>query len=467
MAPGKNTRQASAAPSNPAEPTSGAPTDGARRNGVRRDGPRINGAQPQGRGELAAENRALRDEARIRSAIGDELQRKLVDAEGKLSARKAKLGSVGEELRLSLAEASLLAESLEAVNAALARANLELERRVAERTAELEAANDAQRRNDEHLQLIFESATEYAIFTLNLEGRVTTWNPGACRILGYEDSEILGRSGSILFTPEDRAERQPEIEMSRAVEEGRAEDVRWHLRADGSRFWAVGMLMPLRSRAGELQGFLKILRDHTERRREDERRSLLIEELAHRVKNTLAAVQAISAQTLRQADVPDTLQNDLTERLKALARAHDMLVRNGWEGASLREVVDRTLEPHAAEGGRFSAAGPPVRLLSHMTVTLNLALHELTTNAVKYGGLSVPGGHVEVAWWLEQRSPGAVPAVVITWRERGGPPVRPPERRGFGSRMLERALPYQSGGEVTLDFAPEGVECRIRLPLAQ
>ncbi|GGC66302.1 hypothetical protein GCM10011504_50330 [Siccirubricoccus deserti] len=150
---------------------------------------------------------------------------------------------------------------------------------------------------------------------------------------------------------------------------------------------------------------------------------------------------------------------------------HDMLARGGWEGALLREVVERTLEPHAVpEGsgvvGRVAADGPPVRLAPNTTVTLNLALHELATNAAKYGALSAPGGRVEVAWTLERAGKrGAPPLVEIVWRERGGPPVWPPEHRGFGSPLLERGLTRECGGEVRLDFAPEGVECRIRLPL--
>jgi PAS domain S-box-containing protein len=463
MLPGKNFRQAPIVPGSAIEHTTRTGTNGIEFSGIQLEGNRF-----RQRGTLLAENQALRAEILGRNAIGVELQRKLLDAEAKVSQREAELGTDGEELRLTLAEASLLAESLEAVNTGLARKNLELERRVAEQTADLEASHDARRRDEEHLQLIFESATEYAIFTLDLEGRVTSWNPGAQRILGFEASEILGRPEHVIFTPEDRAARQPEIEMCRAAEEGQAENSRWQLRADGSRFWAVGMLMPLRSREGELQGFLNILRDHTERRREDERRSLLIEELTHRVKNTLAAVQSIAAQTLRATNVSPVFEASLVARLRALGRAHDMLVRGGWEGALLSEVVEGILEPYAAEDGAlpFSVEGLPVRIQSHMTVSLNLALHELATNAAKYGALSVPGGHVEVSWKLEQRARGEAPTAVIFWRERGGPPVRPPEQRGFGSRLLERALPYQSGGEVTLDFAREGVECRIWLPLA-
>ncbi|NOG74169.1 sensor histidine kinase [Roseicella sp. DB1501] len=331
----------------------------------------------------------------------------------------------------------------------------------------LAAANLALREGEEHLRLIFESATEYAIFTLGLDGLVTAWNPGAKRFLGYETEDILGHSADVIFMPEDRAADVPEIEMSRAANEGCAADERWHVRQDGSRFWAAGMMMPLLDSGGELRGFLKILRDRTEQRREEERRRLLLRELDHRVKNTLATVQSVAAQSLRYAPNPAAFRKAFDARLLALARAHDMLARGGWEGAPLREVIERTLEPYATDGeaGRVSADGPPVLLAPNAAVTLNLALHELATNAAKYGSLSARGGRVDVTWTLGRRFNDDVPAVEIHWRERGGPPVRPPERRGFGSRLLERALPYESGGEVRLDFAPQGVECRIRLPL--
>ena len=385
-----------------------------------------------------------------------------------LARERDALAAEVRSLRTALARSGHAeAGNLQAANEALAQANRELERRVAGRTAELDAANAALRAGEEHLRLIFESATEYAIFTLDLHGRVTSWNPGASRLLGWEAGEILGQPGSMIFLPDDRAARVPEIEMCGALEEGRADDERWHLRKDGTPFWASGQMMPLRDAGGEVRGFLKILRDQTERRQGEERRELLLRELNHRVKNTLAVVQAVAAQTLRHAQASPALRTAFGGRLMALARSHDSLARGGWEGALLAEAVEQTLAPHAGDGaGRVSASGPPLRLAASTVVTLNLTLHELATNAAKYGALSVPSGQVEVAWTLERRRRrGRPPMVEITWRERGGPPVRPPEHRGFGTQLLERGLTREAGGEVRLDFAPEGVECRIRLPL--
>ena len=153
--------------------------------------------------------------------------------------------------------------------------------------------------------------------------------------------------------------------------------------------------------------------------------------------------------------------------VRALVRAHDLLTANAWLGASLHDVVSRTLAPLAAnESGaqRFTHSGPPVRFESQAAVTLHMGLHELATNATKYGALSTPGGLVSVTWRVDrEREPCTVE---IVWRETGGPPVVAPSRRGFGSSMLQKGLARELGGNVTLDFAPEGLVCVMRLPVS-
>lgn len=413
-------------------------------------------------------------EARLarREAAAAEVRRSFEAATAERSARGAVEATAAEELQVSLEEQQVTAEELVEANAELARLNAGLADEVAARTAALTAANAALRGREERLRLIFEGATDYAVFTLDTEGRVAEWNPGAERLLGFTAEEIVGRRPDAMWTPEDLAARQPEVEMCRAAEHGRAADERWHRRRDGSRLWASGVMMPLldcseQAPNGALRGFLKILRDCTKARADEERRQVLLGELNHRVRNTLAVVQAVASQTLRHAVVPAEVQSALLARLAALARSHDLLTRSGWEGAPLPEVVGQTLAPHAAAAGegRIAVTGPPVLLPSAAVVTVNLAFHELATNAAKHGALSVPEGRVEVGWTLDRSQRGAPPAVEIVWRERGGPPVRPPERRGFGSRLIEGGLAREFGAAVRLDFAPEGVECRIRLPL--
>ncbi|MBL6078194.1 PAS domain S-box protein [Belnapia sp. T18] len=339
-------------------------------------------------------------------------------------------------------------------------ASLEAEQRI----AELEAENRALKAEAERLRHLLDSAADYAIVTLDLEGRITGWNEGAHAILGYGHGEILGRSGEVFFPAEDRAQGVFVKELCRAVEEGRAPNERWHIRRDGSRFWASGLMMPLLNADGKPEGFLNVFRDSTAVRAEEERRALLLAEMGHRMKNVLATVQAVAAQTLRQTGVPAAVQETLLQRLVALAGSHDLLTRGGWESAPLTDVIQRSLSPYAGSG-RVTSDGPPVRLAADTVEVLNLAFHELATNAAKYGALSVPEGRVEVSWALRRTGKGTR-LVEIDWREREGPPVTPPKRRGFGSRLLERGLAQRVGGTVKLDFRPEGLECRICLPVA-
>jgi PAS domain S-box-containing protein len=316
----------------------------------------------------------------------------------------------------------------------------------------------------ERLRRLLDSAADYAIITLNLEGRITGWNEGARAILGYGDAEILGRSGEVFFPAEDRARGVFVQELCRALEKGRAPNERWHLRRDGSRFWASGSMMPLLDGDGQPEGFLNVFRDNTETRAEEERRALLLAEMGHRVKNTLATVQSVAMQTLHRAGVPSEVQMAFTDRLIALARSHDLLLRGGWEGALLADVVERALSPYGGPG-RAQLGGPPVMLPPNAVEMLGLAFHELATNAAKHGALSVPKGRVEVRWSL-RRARSGTRLVDIVWREQDGPPVVPPTSRGFGSRLLERGLTHDFGSSVKLDFRPEGLECRLCLPVA-
>jgi PAS domain S-box-containing protein len=619
---------------------------------------------------------------------------------------------------------------------------------------ELEESRAALREHEARLRLILDSATDFAIFTTDLDLRVTSWNEGARRLLGWEEGAILGRSAALIFTPEDRAAGVPERERAQALETGRAEDERWHLRADGSRFWGSGLVMPLRDPAAAPDapplGLLKIMRDLTGRRRAEEalreseehlrhivelspqilwtadregnvtaisgrvrqlsgiageemlgegwarivhpdelprlfeakaralatgqpldveyrfrladgsyrwmrsrayprrdasgrivgwygttedihdrrvaearlaalvelgdrlrelhdpatiaqaaaevigrgleaaragygtvdpeerlirierdwtrgtaasfagehrlmdywagfveelrrgevvaigdtardprtaasaagfaavgvracvhvpvtregrvvallyvhdaaprrwteeevdfvrgvaerawaateraqaeeRRALLLAELNHRVKNTLAVVQALALQTARSAPDLPSFVSAFQARLIALGRAHDLLTQADWRGATAEEVVRTELrgEERADLGGCASPAVlPPVQALA-----LALALHELATNAAKHGALSTPEGRVFVAC----RTDPADGATLIEWVERGGPTVSgPPVRHGFGLRLLQRGLARQAGMEAELRFEPEGLRCTLRLPV--
>lgn len=331
-------------------------------------------------------------------------------------------------------------------------------------------AEEALRESEERYRLIVESARDYAIFTTDLEGRITSWNRGAREVLGWDEAEALGRPEAILYTPEDHAAGVPEAEMAEALTRGRSEHDRWHLRADGTRIWGTEVVTPLQDGGGEARGFLKILRDRTAQKREEEQRHLLLAELNHRVKNTLAIVQSLVAQTAREAADADTLRGALEARLDALAAAHDLLTREAWRGAELAGLVRTTLAPYAdaADPARVRVDGPEVRLRPNAALALSMALHELAANAAKYGALSAPGGRVEVSWCLDRPAETSRGEGVLglLWRESGGPPVTAPPVRGFGSRLIEDTLTYELGGEVQLSFGTQGVECRFVLPLS-
>jgi two-component sensor histidine kinase len=192
---------------------------------------------------------------------------------------------------------------------------------------------------------------------------------------------------------------------------------------------------------------------------------LLVKELNHRVKNTLAVVQSIALQTGRTHLSQERFQEALGSRLQALARAHDVLTREAWEGASLAELLRQTLAPHdEAAASRVVASGPSVRLSPNAAVTLNMAFHELATNAAKYGALSNGSGRLSVTWRAEPVEDPS--ALELDWVERDGPAVAPPSRRGFGVRLVEQGLAHELDCAVRLAFPREGVECRIRMPLS-
>ncbi len=331
------------------------------------------------------------------------------------------------------------------------------------RIAELEAQLRALREQDARARLILDSATDYAIITMDTNGCVTSWNAGARAIMGYTEAEIVGRSGEAVFTSEDRASGRFATELRRALETGRASNERWHLRRDGTRFWASGLMMPLLDGDGYPCGFLNILRDRTEVKAAAERRELLMAEMNHRIKNTFAMVQGVATQTRRHTETVGEFQAAFAARLTVLARSNDILTRGEWHDAPLREVIGSALDAYGGEPGRITIDGPPVLLAVSLAVTASLCFHELVTNAVKYGALSVAEGRVDVSWRTTPARKGDC-RVDIVWRERGGPPVTPPQRRGFGSQLLEKGMP--SGGTVKLDFQPEGLECHICLPLS-
>ncbi|HYF23432.1 MAG TPA: PAS domain-containing protein [Caulobacteraceae bacterium] len=233
-------------------------------------------------------------------------------------------------------------------------------------------------------------------------------------------------------------------------------EVRFRLK-DGTVRWSRLVSAPRRSEdGGTVWDGVQI--DITERRREQARRKLLTDELNHRVKNTLAIVQSIAAQSFAGDAATPEARARFEGRLMALASAHALLTRENWEGAAFRALTDEALAP-LAPPGRLSLSGPDFRLDPRTAVTLAMALHELGTNAAKYGAWSSGSGDVRLVWTLVPE--GETARLELVWRERGGPPVTAPERRGFGTRMVERGLAAEFGAGATLLFEPDGVVCAL------
>jgi two-component sensor histidine kinase len=192
---------------------------------------------------------------------------------------------------------------------------------------------------------------------------------------------------------------------------------------------------------------------------------MMIDELNHRVKNTLSTVQSIVWQALRKNAVPEAVRESIESRLFALSRSHDLLTREHWEGAGLLGLVNEALEPFGVVNERterIAITGDNVRLRPKATLALGIALHELATNAVKYGAFSNDGGSILIEWITKPTIEGN--RLILRWQEKGGPPVTPPTRKGFGSRVIERGLPHELEGTVNLEYPVDGVNCTINVP---
>ncbi|MDI6623537.1 MAG: HWE histidine kinase domain-containing protein [Brevundimonas sp.] len=244
--------------------------------------------------------------------------------------------------------------------------------------------------------------------------------------------------------------------------EGRASRVQLQRTPDApleSRFLDF-IYQPIRDASGAVAGIFVQGHDVTETVRSTERQKLMIDELNHRVKNTLATVQSIAMQTARSHGDPRTFAEGFQARLLALSHTHDLLTRSHWEGADLGAILQHETEAHGS--ARVSANGPLVALPPAAALSFGMIFHELATNAAKYGALSAPDGRVLVDWSVADQTN---PRLELVWREIGGPPVAPPDRKGFGSRLIERNVRHDLAGEVELDYAGDGFTATFSIPL--
>ena len=301
--------------------------------------------------------------------------------------------------------------------------------------------------SETELRLILEGIGE-GFYAVDRDWRLRRFNSEAARHFGRSPSEVLGRNLWELF-PGAR-----ETELGRLFLEVMA--TRKSMRSETASVVIAGRclsygLFPLGDGLGV------VFRDITDRKKAEEQRDLLIRELDHRVKNTLASVQAIAGQTFR--DVEANARQVFEGRLRTLSNAHLALTDENWRSVTLRDLVLSTLQPVLADQSLYSASGPNLRVQPKSAVALSMAIHELCTNAIKYGALSVETGRVAIAWEIDGSR------LRLCWQEHGGPPVAAPERKGFGSVMIERALAAQIEGEVNIDYARAGLICSIDAPL--
>jgi PAS domain S-box-containing protein len=297
------------------------------------------------------------------------------------------------------------------------------------------------------------------------DGRFLRVNEATCAITGYSREELLAIRLYRHTHPDDA---EPDREAFRKQIEGGLDFYsmeKRYIRKDGRVIWLSVRSSPVRTANGQLLYVVRVIQDITERKAAERRQKLSIDELNHRVKNTLAAVQSLASQSARGAPTGDEFRDRFEGRLIALSKAHDQLTRHHWESADLRELLSGSLAPYSSSApGRVVLRGEDIVLRPRAVLTLAMAVHELTTNAAKYGALSVPGGCIEIHWRPEHAD-GDRPVLRIDWTEQGGPAVAEPQQRGFGSRLIEAGIASDLGGQARLAFAPEGLRCEIVIPL--
>ena len=333
-----------------------------------------------------------------------------------------------------------------------------------QRVQEVQQANLSLLQETSELRDIFRQAPGFMAVLTGSDLTFTLANDAYQQLIGHR--EVMGRpidqalpevrgQGFVNLLENVMASREPFIGRSASVVLQRTPE------GPPEERFVDFIYQPILGPDGEAAGVFVEGSDVTDRVRAEQQQKLLLDELNHRVKNTLATVQSIAAQTLRTSPDPATFNQAFESRLLALSSTHDLLTASSWRGADLRDILLAEFRPHGTE--RYRLEGPDLGLSPARALALGLLFHELATNAAKYGALSSPEGCVKVTWGLEDA--GGEDRLVITWTEEKGPKVGPPTRKGFGSRLIERSLKGELGGEATLDYRQDGLHCRVVLPL--
>ena len=333
--------------------------------------------------------------------------------------------------------------------------------------SELRRVQDLQRKHERHFRDVLQ-ALPAAVYTTDAAGRITFFNEAAATLWGCRPA--IGADswcGSWkLFWPDGTPLPHDQCPMAIALKEQRAIVGAEAMteRPDGVRVPFLAYPSPLRDSSGAMCGAVNMLVDITERKRAEVQQKTLLDELNHRVKNTLATVQSLAGHTIRKTGMPKEVRADFEGRLIALSRAHDQLTRGQWEAADLKKIVEDTFEPFRSSNEALEITGERIQLGAQAALTLSMIFHELATNAAKYGALSSPNGRLAVSWTIANGI--RPPTLCINWQETGGPLVKRPDHTGFGSRLVERGITHQLHGCAKLDYDPAGLRCTMEIPLA-
>ncbi|WP_210277960.1 sensor histidine kinase [Methylobacterium radiotolerans] len=318
---------------------------------------------------------------------------------------------------------------------------------------DITALRESEEERDRFVRLA-ENSTDF-IGMAHVDGQVFYLNDAARRLVGLEEADITALAIADFFPPEDATTVADEVLPTVARDGHWAGELSFRHFGTGELIPVLYSVFPITDPDGRTLGYGTVTRDFRARKRAEEDMRMMNGELAHRLKNVLAVVQSVALQTLRNAaDLPSASEN-LSARLVALGAATDVLTGASWRAADLRALAEHTLAPHGQLGTRIVLDGPPVALQPQVAVALALALHELATNAAKYGALSNETGCVHLAWQVDGTGPEA--KFRLAWRESGGPLVTAPTRRGFGSTLIERSLRSYFGGAAATEFLPEGL----------
>ncbi len=327
----------------------------------------------------------------------------------------------------------------------------------------VDVTHTQRRARDARLAAIVNSSRD-AIVGFSLDDSISSWNPAAERIFGFSAEQAMGQPLSMLRPSEPTEATRAFFDSTRPEQRLAEFEMMW-VPSEGEPVPLEISYSPVRDDDGTLIAGKLMARDITERRRAEKHTRMMLAELNHRVKNTLASVQAIAYQTLAISPDMEAFRESFLSRLLALSQTHNLLAQGEWNGASLTALIENELAPYQRDDGRVHVTleGDDITLAPKQALALSMGLHELATNAGKYGALSEADGQVAVKWWT--RTVGEWERLHLQWTETGGPAVSPPKKRGFGSRLIDEGLTYELGGEVDLQFPSSGVTCRIEIPL--